>query len=85
MDKISHMYLTLMNHLSTPCNDLQETPLTNFDCSWFTDGFYLKMKMVNIVLYMQYQLHLKSWKLHPYLWLLQPNKQNDILLLKYVF
>ena len=31
-----------MNHLSTPCNNLKETSLTNVDSSWFTNGSYLK-------------------------------------------
>lgn len=31
-----------MDHLLTPHDDLQETPLSNIDFSWFTDGPYLK-------------------------------------------
>lgn len=42
MNKPSYIYLTWMNHLSTPCNNLKETSLTNVDCSWFTNGSYLK-------------------------------------------
>ena len=34
--------LLLMDHLLTPCNDLQEIPLGNNDFSRFTDGSYLK-------------------------------------------
>ena len=31
-----------MDHLLTPCDDLQEIPLDNSDLSWFTVGSYLK-------------------------------------------
>ena len=40
IDKPSYIYITWMNHLSTPCNNLKETSLTKVDCSWFTNGFY---------------------------------------------
>lgn len=32
----------LTGHLFTPCGNLQDTPLTKADFSWFTDGSYLK-------------------------------------------
>lgn len=31
-----------MDHLLTPCGNLQEVPLGNVDFSWFTDCTYLK-------------------------------------------
>lgn len=34
--------LTLTDHLLTPHHDLQETPLSNADFSWFNDGCFLK-------------------------------------------
>ena len=41
-DETPHHCLTLTGHPLTPCNNLEETPLTNADFSWFTDGSYLK-------------------------------------------
>lgn len=37
-----HNCLTPTDHLLTPCDNLSETPLTNADFSWLTDGSYLK-------------------------------------------
>lgn len=34
----------MTDHLLTPCDNLQETLLTNPDFSWFTHGSYLKDK-----------------------------------------
>ena len=34
--------IMLTDHLWTPCDNLQETPLTTADFSWFTAGSYLK-------------------------------------------
>ena len=42
IDKVPHETLTLMDPLLTPCEVLQETPLSNANFSWFTDGPYLK-------------------------------------------
>lgn len=41
-NKVLYDCLLLMDHLLTPCNDLQEIPLGNDDFSQFTDGSYLK-------------------------------------------
>ena len=41
-NEVLHDCLTLMDHLLTPSDDLQETPLGNLDFSSFTDGSYLK-------------------------------------------
>lgn len=36
--------LMLTAHLLTPCDNVQETPLTDAEFSWFTDVSYLKDK-----------------------------------------
>ena len=43
-DEVFHNCLMLMNHLLTPCDDLQEIHFGNADFSWFTDGSYFKGK-----------------------------------------
>lgn len=40
--KTPHDYLMLTDHLLAPGGNLQETPLTTADFSWFTGGSYLK-------------------------------------------
>ena len=40
--KVPHDCLTLMDHLLTPCDGLQEIPLDNADFSWLTDVSFLK-------------------------------------------
>ena len=41
-DKVSHYCLALRDHILTPYEELQETPLGNAHFSLFTDGCYLK-------------------------------------------
>ena len=41
--EVLHNCLTLMDHLLTPCNNLQEIPLGKSAFSWFIDGSYLKV------------------------------------------
>lgn len=41
-EKAPHDCLTMMDHLLTFPDYLQETLLSNIDFSWFTDGSYLK-------------------------------------------
>ena len=56
MDKVSQDCLTLTNDLLTLHSDLQEIHLRNSDFSCFTDGFFLKETMANIVQDMLLQL-----------------------------
>ena len=41
-DEVPYDCLTVTDHLPTPCDDLQETPLGKAYFSWFIDGSYLK-------------------------------------------
>ena len=41
-DEVPHDCLMLVDHLLSPCEDLQEASLGDTDFSWLTDSSYLK-------------------------------------------
>ena len=75
-DEVLHTCLTLMDCLLTPRDDLQETPLSNTDFSWFTDDSYLKDDVGKYCARFAISTPLMELKWHLCLWLLQPNKPN---------
>ena len=84
-DEVPYDSLTLTNYLLTPCDDLQEIPLGNVDFSWPTDGSYLKVTMVNIVLEMLLQILWMLLRNHLYILLLQHNRLNYTVFYELIF